>query len=62
MKVHMENVTVRFFVETEYADELIECDVSTFEMELENGAVIKYERHTVYANGVRQICLTASYK
>lgn len=53
----IKDITVRFFV---YDDEAGEFEIR----EVEEGeflsapGVIGYERHSVFANGVRQICLT----
>jgi|TARA_R110002167_G_scaffold350061_1_gene562150 hypothetical protein len=52
---------VRFFIngwhiidgESDY--DIIECTEAEF---IENQGPIDYERHTVFANGCRQICLT----
>ena len=53
------DIPVRFFVydtnEGESEVDVIECDEATF---LEAEGVIEYERHTVFANGCNQICLT----
>lgn len=51
-------IPVRFFIcdaETNYED--AEVDEITF---LRSAGVIGYERHTVFENGVNQICLTKS--
>lgn len=57
------NVPVRFFIydyDIEYntineEDPIRECTEAEF---LEAAGKIEYERHTVFANGVSQICLT----
>jgi hypothetical protein len=55
------NITVRFFCydTDEFSGEIdiVETDESTF---LQLGGEISYERHTVFANGCRQICLTTN--
>jgi hypothetical protein len=62
-KLGIDSITVRFFI---YDEDIInecddtpggirECEESEF---LEANYPIEYERHSVYANGVRQICLT----
>ncbi len=54
------NVPVRFFVigDNEGGElDLIEVDEGEFENAPGN---ISYERHTIFANGVSQICLTKS--
>lgn len=54
-------VPVRFFV---YANNPADDEVDIFEVDerdfLEATGNIEYERHTVFANGVTQICLTKS--
>lgn len=55
------NTPVRFFIYDEDIEDsstgagLRECDESEF---LQAPGIIEYERHSVYANGVKQICLT----
>jgi hypothetical protein len=54
------NISVRFFCyETDeiFANEIdiVETDETTF---LRLGGEISYERHTVFANGCNQVCLT----
>lgn len=53
------DIPVRFFIWPEDCDQdeadFTECDEQEF---LEAEGVIKYERHTVFLNGVSQICLT----
>lgn len=57
------NVPVRFFIYDEEAlneydactGDIVECDEDTF---LASPWPISYERNTVFANGVSQICLT----
>jgi hypothetical protein len=55
------NITIRFFCydTDEFSGELdiVETDESTF---LQLGGEISYERHTMFANGCRQICLTTN--
>ena len=52
----IENITVRFFVyDLEDDGEITEVEEDVF---LSAEGNIDYERHTVFANGVRQICLT----
>jgi hypothetical protein len=55
------DITIRFFCydTDEFSGELdiIETDESTF---LRLGGEITYERHTMFANGCRQICLTTN--
>lgn len=57
-----DNMPVRFFCysqnETGELD-LTECDERMFLCLVEEGCSIKYQRHSVFFNGVRQICLTA---
>lgn len=49
-------MSVRFFIYDPDQDyEIIEVNESTF---LESEGVIEYERHTMFENGVNQICLT----
>lgn len=58
----LDGISVRFFVcelDVENDDPIFEVDEARFREECDAGATIKYERHTVYANGVSQICLTA---
>lgn len=65
MNMGFENMSVRFFVYVYELDthdiievdthDIIEVDEQTF---LEAEGSITYERHTVYENGVKQICLT----
>ena len=57
----IKNINVRFFViltDCETGD-LLECELTESEF-LEVEGVISYERHTVFKNGCRQICLTKS--
>lgn len=54
-------VPVRFFVWDEEAGEdgsgeIVECTEEQFIAS--SGKVVHYDRHTVFANGVNQICLT----
>lgn len=64
-----ENISVRFFV-WEYPEDapitdedfdngggLLECDEERFISRLGHGK-LSYKKHTVFDNGVRQICLT----
>ena len=57
----IEAINIRFYCydTDEFSGELdiIEIDESTF---AQLDGVITYERHTVFANGVRQVCLTSS--
>lgn len=57
----IEGVPVRFFVITSDCEsgDIIEAEVTESEF-LEFEGDISYERHTVFANGVSQICLTKS--
>jgi len=60
-KLCFDNIPVRFFVWEgqenygTYEHDFVECDEQTF---LEAEGAIEYARHTVFANGVSQICLT----
>lgn len=51
----MNNMTVRFFIWDEDADDYVECGEGDFKLAT---GTIEYERHTVRENGVSQICLT----
>lgn len=56
-------ITVRFFyyIQNESNErELSECSEEIFIEEVETGAFIHYERHTIKENGVDQICLVAN--
>jgi hypothetical protein len=56
----IENINVRFFAyfnDDENGIEIKEINNQKFE-ELANDFHVSYERHSVFANGVRQICLT----
>jgi hypothetical protein len=55
----MEAINVRFFIydETESDDDNAHREVTEGEFEEAIGD-IAYQRHTVFENGVRQICLT----
>ena len=60
----LELINVRFFA-YDYIDELnqgdldvVEIDESAFNELASGGASITYERHSVFANGCRQVCLT----
>ena len=65
MSKGFENTPVRFFIWQEAPDadnpilqeegDFMECDENDF---LQAEGEIEYERHTVFANGVSQICLT----
>lgn len=57
----IEGVPVRFFVITSDCEsgEIIDAEVTESEF-LEFDGAISYERHTVFTNGVSQICLTKS--
>lgn len=55
-------IVVRYFIYDQEAEtvsgepgDIVECTESQF---LEAVGSITYERHTIYANGVDQICLT----
>lgn len=52
------NLPVRYFMldyDLEDGPEVVECDEAEF---LAAEGAITYERHTMWANGVNQICLT----
>ncbi len=51
---------VRFFAIVNIDDEIQEVEITLgcFEWLVSENATISYERHTVYDNGVNQICLT----
>lgn len=53
------DMPVRFFIYEECEEteelEIFECDEQTF---LEAEGSIEYERHSVFQNGCKQICLT----
>lgn len=60
------HVPVRFFAyeydtdessDTEGLGDIVECDEDAFISKLGTGT-LSYERHTVHANGISQICLT----
>ena len=55
----IENINVRYFTyESSYEDGEIELiEISELEF-LDAEGSIEYERHTIFANGVNQICLT----
>lgn len=57
----IENINVRFFVldfcEDSQEFDYIEVDEQTF---INAEGAIEYERHTIFENGVNQICLTKS--
>lgn len=58
----IDNMTVRYFYHVWRDDiglDIEECDHHTFEQLVRDGAPIQYDRHSVFENGVRQICLTA---
>lgn len=59
MTLGFKNIPIRFFIwdETENDNEgdFIECNEGDF---MDSEGIIEYERHTVFANGVNQICLT----
>lgn len=52
-----ENIPVRFFIYDMEADEVDIIEVREAEF-LEAVGHIEYKRHTVFENGVNQICLT----
>jgi hypothetical protein len=57
----LESINVRFFtVAYDHDRELDEIEITEKQfLELVNdGAVIEYERHTVFENGCRQVCLS----
>ena len=52
------NLPVRYFVldyDLDDGPEVVECDEAAF---LAADGAITYERHTMWTNGVNQICLT----
>ncbi len=51
----MKNMSVRFFIFDDEISDIKEVNESEF---LECKHPIEYERHTVFQNGVSQICLT----
>jgi hypothetical protein len=58
----IKDITVRFFCHIDVEDgggdfyiDIIETDETTF---LRLGGEITYERHTMFANGCNQVCLT----
>lgn len=60
----IEAINIRFFCYIDIEDgggdfyiDIIEIDEATF---AQLDGVITYERHTVFANGVRCVCLTSS--
>jgi hypothetical protein len=57
----IKDITIRFFCyntdEFTHEIDIVETDEATF---LRLGGEISYERHTVFANGCRQICLTTN--
>lgn len=53
----IKKIDVRFFIYDEEVDDIRECDESEF---IESEYPIEYERHTIFSNGARQICLTKS--
>ncbi len=55
----IKGINVRFFAHTSTEDgpDIVEITESDF---LALGEAISYERNTVFANGVRQICLTSA--
>lgn len=54
------NINVRFFTycETIEGVDIVEIPLHQFEALELNREKLEYERHTVFDNGVRQICLT----
>lgn len=53
---------IRFFCLGENDEgeaDIVECDEAEFCAKVDEGAEIRYERHTVRENGVAQVCLTA---
>ncbi len=58
LKLEDAAIPVRYFMldyDLEDGPEVVECDEAAF---LAAEGAITYERHTVWANGVNQICLT----
>ena len=60
----LESINVRFFAYGYLWDDVTDLDIveveeSTFNELASGGASITYERHSVFANGCRQVCLTA---
>ena len=53
----LENMNVRFFIYGLVNEEIDIVEVEEREF-LETSGNVEYERHTVFANGVKQICLT----
>jgi hypothetical protein len=55
------NITIRFFCyetdEFTHEIDIVETDETTF---LRLGGEITYERHTIFANGCDQVCLTTN--
>mgnify|MGYP003650727093 CR=1 FL=1 len=51
----IENIDVRFFAYGHEEIDIVEVDEDVFES---LGGTISYERHTIFNNGVSQICLT----
>lgn len=56
------DIPIRFFIYDEEAEtfagdtgDFIECNEADF---IDANGAIEYERHTVHANGCKQICLT----
>ena len=59
----LESINVRFFAYNYLWDDVSDLDIveieeSTFSSLASGGASITYERHSVFANGCRQVCLT----
>lgn len=56
----LKDINVRFFAyDYSIEDELVITEIEeTVFKELSQIAPISYERHSVHANGVRQVCLT----
>ena len=56
----MDNIRVRYFALVNIEDNIEEVEVTRdcFEWLVSENATISYDRHTVFDNGVNQICLT----
>lgn len=56
----MDIINVRYFATVNLEDsiDLVEVTRDCFEQLVSENATISYERHTVFENGVNQICLT----
>ena len=56
----MDIISVRYFALVNIEDNIDEVEVKRdcFERLVRENAKISYDRHTVYDNGVNQICLT----